>query len=381
MRGLFAAESAANMAYIHQLKNWPRFSWDTAHLAPALADVRHRQGRLLGRMESLGFDVRERASLATLTQDVVKSSAIEGEALDERAVRSSLARRLGVDIGGLERSTRDVDGIVEVMLDATQNHDATLTSERLWAWHAALFPMGRSGLRRIAVGAWRGPEAGPMQVVSGRGERQRVHFEAPAAERLDGEMARFLDWFNAPPADLDPVLRAGIAHFWFVTIHPFEDGNGRLARAIADNALARADATPLRFYSMSSRIEAERADYYRALESQQRGDLDLTPWLDWFLGCLRRALDAAEEALAGVLHKTRVWELANRGPVNERQRVVLNRLLDGFEGHLTSGKYAKLAKCSPDTAQRDIAALVERGVLVRNAGGGRSTSYRIASVG
>lgn len=368
------------MPCIHRLRKWPRFSWDAAALASALADVRHRQGRLLGRMEAMGLDARERTNLGMLTQDVVESSAIEGEALDERAVRSSLARRLGVDIGGLVRSTRDVDGIVEVMLDATQNHAAPQTPERLWGWHAALFPTGRSGLRRIVVGAWRGPEAGPMQVVSGRGERQRVHFEAPDAERLDKEMARFLDWFNTPPAGLDPVLRAGIAHFWFVTVHPFEDGNGRLARAIADMALARADGTPQRFYSMSSRIEAERADYYRVLESQQRGDIDLTPWLAWFLGCLGRALDAAEATLASVLQKARVWELANRGPINERQRVVLNRLFDGFEGHLTSGKYAKLAKCSPDTAQRDIALLVERGVLVRNEGGGRSTSYRVSSL-
>ncbi|HLE68369.1 MAG TPA: Fic family protein [Vicinamibacteria bacterium] len=363
--------------FIHERSDWPHFSWDSHALALVLADVRHRQGRLLGRMEAFGFDLRAEASLTVLTSDVVNSSAIEGEVLNREEVRSSIARRLGLDVAGLPKPGRDVEGVVEMMLDATQNFEAPLTKERLFNWHAALFPTGRSGMGRITVGGWRPNEAGAMQVVSGPIGREKVHFGAPAAERLDSEMTALLGWFNAAPP-LDPVLKAAVAHFWFVTIHPFEDGNGRIARAIADMALARADGTKERFYSMSAQIEVERKDYYRQLEAAQRGDLDITSWLTWFLGCLGRALEGAEQVLASVLYKAKLWQRINRRPVNDRQRLVINRMLDGFQGFLTTSKYAKLAKCSPDTALRDIRELLERRVLVQNSGGGRSTSYRLA---
>ncbi|MFN3634362.1 MAG: Fic family protein [Rhizobium rhizophilum] len=366
------------MQYIHEHPNWPAFTWDVERVAPVLAAVRHRQGRLLGRMEGLGFALRAEAGLLTLTEDVVTTSAIEGETLDRQEVRSSIARRLGIDAAGLVPANRDVDGIVEIMIDATRKYADRLTAERLFDWHAALFPTGRSGLHKITVAAWRTAEAGPMQVVSGPYGRETVHFEAPTADRLDCEMQRFLDWFETPDVVADPVIRAGLAHLWFVTIHPFEDGNGRIARAIADMALSRADGSPERFYSMSARIAAERQGYYRALERQQRADLDVTPWLDWFLGCLDRAMDDAEATLAAVLFKARFWSWVNREPVNVRQQTVLNRLLDGFVGPLTSSKYAKLTKCSLDTALRDIQALVARGVLIQNEAGGRSTSYRLA---
>ncbi|TDJ79631.1 MAG: Fic family protein [Planctomycetota bacterium] len=365
------------MTFIHELPNWPDFTWDLGALAAPLAAVRHAQGLHLGRMRSLGFEYRAEAGLEMLTTDVVKSWAIEGETIDADEVRSSIASRLGLDAGGIPRGDREVDGVVEMMLDATRNFLAPLTEERLFRWHAALFPTGRSGLSRITVGAWRPKDVGPMQVLSGPSGHEQLHFEAPAAERLGPEMAIFLDGFNAE-AQLDPVLRAGIAHFWFVTIHPFEDGNGRIARAIGDMALARADGTEERFYSLSAQIEAERKQYYLELEGAQRGDLDITAWLRWFLGCLDRAVSAADRSLGHVLRKARVWERVNRHPVNERQRKVLNRLLDGFRGHLTSSKYARLARCSPDTALRDIRDLLEYGVLVQNPGGGRSTSYRLA---
>lgn len=364
--------------YVHERPGWPQLVWEDGPLLGLLADVRHRQGRLLGRMEQLGFDLRAEASLSVLTSDVVKSSAIEGEVLDPREVRLSIARRLGLDAAGLPKAGRDVEGVVEMMLDATQSYQLPLTTERLFAWHAALFPTGRSGMTRIAVGTWRPAGSGPMQVVSGPMGRERVHFEAPEPERVPAEMERFLAWFNAS-APLDPVLHAGLAHFWFVTIHPFEDGNGRIARATADLALARADDTKERFYSMSAQIEAERKEYYLQLEAAQRGELDITRWLAWFLSCLGRAIKGAEETLAVVLHKAELWRRINRSPVNERQRLVINRLLDGFQGHLTSSKYAKLAKCSPDTALRDMRELVERGILIQNPGGGRSTSYRMAT--
>lgn len=365
------------MPYIHERPDWPRFSWDSAALAGPLAAVRHKQGKLLGRMEALGFELRLEANVTVLTSEVVTSSAIEGERLDPQEVRSSIARRLGLDTAGHRNGGRDVEGIVEIMLDATQNFADLLTSERLFDWHAALFPTARSGMRPITAGAWRPKEAGPMQVVSGALGRERVHFEAPEAERLEAEMAAFLGWFDEP-ADTDPVLRAGIAHLWFVTIHPFEDGNGRIARAIADLALARADGIAQRFYSMSAQIEAERNDYYRALEAAQRGDLDITRWLAWFLACLDRAIGAAQETLAAVLYKAKLWQQINRRPVNDRQRAVINRLLDGFEGFLTTSKYAKLVKCSQDTALRDIRDLLGRGILVQNPGGGRATSYWLA---
>jgi Fic family protein len=366
------------MSYIHEQPEWPDFTWNDSELSPALSELRHRQGRLLGRMEALGFNLRAEASLTMLTSDVLTSSAIEGEHLNPKEVRSSIARRLGIDVGGYVPASRDVEGIVEMMLDATQNYAQPLTDERLFGWHAALFPTGRSGMHRITVAGWRTGEAGPMQVVSGPIGREKVHFEAPAAERLSHEMTAFIDWFNAADHALDPILKTAIAHFWFVTIHPFEDGNGRIARAIADMALARADQSKDRFYSMSSQIEAERKEYYRQLESQQRGSLDITAWLKWFLECLDRALSRAEETLETVLNKARLWDAISRDPVNERQRLIINRMLDGFKGHLNTSKYAKLAKCSNDTALRDIRDLVKRGVLIQNPGGGRSTSYRLA---
>jgi Fic family protein len=368
------------MTYIHEITEWPNLVWNGDSLAASLAEVRHKQGKLLGKMEALGFDLRSEASLAVLTADVVTTSAIEGETLDPDEVRSSIARRLGIETAGLlNKPGRDVEGIVEMMLDATAKFEMKLTSERLFAWHAALFPTGRSGMTRIAVGSWRPKEAGPMQVVSGPLGHERVHFEAPDADRLETEMNAFLKWFNGPPP-IDPVLKAGVAHFWFVTIHPFEDGNGRIARAIADMSLARADGTKDRFYSMSSQIAAERKEYYRHLEAAQRGDLDITYWLKWFLECLGRAIDGAEETLGAVLYKAKLWQRINRRPVNERQQVVINRLLNDFKGFLTTSKFATFAKCSTDTALRDIRELVERGILVQNSAGGRSTSYRLANV-
>ena len=364
--------------YIHQLPQWPQFTWDERALSAPLAAVRHRQGRLIGRMEGLGFPLRSEAVLQTLTQDVVKSSEIEGEVLNRDQVRSSLARHLGMDIGALTPADRGVEGVVEMMLDATQKFDAPLTVERLFGWHAALFPGGRSGLHRIRAGAWRDDASGPMQVVSGAYGRERVHYEAPPAARVDGDMAGLLAWLEAKDG-VDPVLRAGLAHLWFVTIHPFEDGNGRIARAIADMALARSESSPQRFYSMSSQIRLERKAYYDMLEAtQKRGDLDVTPWLEWFLGCLDRAFDGAETTLVQVLRKARFWDRHAGATFNERQRSMINRLLDGFEGKLTSSKWAKIEKISPDTALRDISDLVGRGVLARDPAGGRSTSYSLA---
>lgn len=363
--------------FIHQLPAWPKFTWDSDSLAAALGAVRHEQGKHLGKMQGLGFDLRAEASVEALTTEVVKSWAIEGESLVASEVRSSIARRLGLETAGLPEPSREIEGVVEMMLDATRNFREPLTAERLFGWHAALFPTGRSGLSRITVGAWRPTEAGPMRVVSGSPVRERVHFEAPAADRLEAEMALFLEWFDSA-ATLDPVLKAGIAHLWFITIHPFEDGNGRMGRAICDMALSQADGVDDRFYSLSSQIELERKEYYFQLESAQRGGLDITGWLHWFLGCLDRAIAGADSTLAVVLHKAKLWQRVNLRPVNERQRKVLNRLLDGFQGFLTTSKYAKLAKCSGDTALRDMRELLSRGILVQNPGGGRSTSYRLA---
>jgi len=362
--------------WIHEKKDWPNFIWDDETLASLLADARHRQGRLLGKMEVLGFPIRQEASLNILTTDVVTSSAIEGERLDTDEVRSSIARRLGIPLLNDKHVGRDVEGIVEMMMDATQNFEQPLTAERLFDWHAALFPTGRSGMHRITVAAWRPAEAGPMQVVSGPIGHEKVHYEAPEASRLDAEMTKFLSWFESG-LKFDPVLKAGIAHLWFVTIHPFEDGNGRIARAIADMALARADGTSHRFYSMSRQFEKERKEYYAQLERQQKGSLDITSWLSWFLTCFSHAIDSAEDTLSSVLFKAALWNRINQDPVNERQRLIINRLLDNFKGHMTTSKYAKIAKCSPDTALRDIRELVDRHVLVQNPGGGRSTSYRL----
>jgi Fic family protein len=362
--------------YIHKRADWPKFRWSEEKLAAQLGAVRHHQGLLTGRMGALGFKLRDEAVLATLTEDVLKSSEIEGETLDKDQVRSSLARRLGMDIGGLTPADRHVEGIVEMMLDATQNFAEPLTEERLFGWQAALFPTGRSGIRRLAVGTWREEGAGPMQVVSGPFGHQRVHFEAPEARRLGREMRAFLRWFNGADG-IDPVLKAAVAHLWFVTIHPFDDGNGRIARAIADMALARSEGNPRRFYSMSAQIRAERKAYYDILERAQKGDLDITPWLQWFLACLDRAFDGADETLATVLRKARFWQTHAGEPFTDRQRTMLNRLLDGFDGKLTSSKWAAITKTSQDTASRDIDDLLRRNIFFKAPGGGRSTSYML----
>lgn len=362
--------------YIHQLPDWPRFDWNREALAGPLAEIRHRQGRLLGRMEGLGFDLQKEAELETLTLDVLKSSEIEGEQLNPDQVRSSIARRLGLDAGGAEPAEREIEGVVEMMLDATQHFATPMTADRLFGWHAALFPTGRSGMRRITVGAWREDATGPMQVVSGPVGKETVHYEAPAAPLLPNEMAQFLAWANESDRT-DPVLRAALAHLWFVTIHPFDDGNGRIARAIADWQLARSEHSAQRFYSMSTQIRHERNDYYDILERTQKGTLDITPWLEWFLGCLGRAFDGTEATLATVMRKARFWERAERLSINERQRALLNRMLDGLIGKLTTQKWATLAKCSHDTALRDIQGLIDQGLLTKDEGGGRSTSYSL----
>lgn len=366
--------------YIHELKGWPDFRWDNERISARLVDVRYRQGRLVGQMKGLGFQFRAEAVLHTLTEDVIKSSEIEGENLDRNQVRSSIARRLGLDIGGLAPADRNVEGVVEMMLDATQGYDKPLTARRLFDWHAALFPTGRTAMTKIKVGAWRDDKTGPMQVVSGAIGKERVHYEAPAAEELRFEMKRFLEWFEEDRAT-DLVLKAGVAHLWFVTIHPFDDGNGRIARAIADMVLARSEHSTQRFYSMSAQIRQERKTYYEILEATQKGDLDITRWLEWFLGCLGRAFAHAETTLEAVLKKARFWDKHAGAAFNDRQRKIVNQLLNGFEGKLTSSKWAKLAKCSHDTALRDIEDLVEKGVLKKDGAGGRSTSYSLAKIG
>jgi len=360
------------VTYIHELPDWPKFHWNQ----DKLAEVRHRQGRLIGRMEGLGFHLRKEATLQTLTLDVLKSSEIEGEKLNPEQVRLSIARRLGMDIAGAVSADRQVEGVVEMMLDATQNFEEPLTAERLFGWHAALFPTGRSGMHKIVAGAWRDDANGPMQVVSGPIGREKVHFEAPKAGRLVGEMRTFIDWANENNG-LDPVLRAALAHLWFVTIHPFQDGNGRIARAIADWALARSENSSQRFYSMSAQIRLERNDYYNILERTQKGTLDITPWMAWFLDCLDRAIAGTEATLAEVFRKARFWEKNAGKEINERQRLMLNKLLDGLQGKLTSTKWAQMTTTSHDTASRDIQALIEQGILAKDPGGGRSTSYSL----
>lgn len=361
--------------YIHQLPDWPRFKWEAEKLSPLLAEVRHRQGKLLGKMERLGFGLQEEATLKTLTLDVLKSSEIEGEILNEDQVRSSIARKLGIDIAGLVQTDRFVDGVVEMMLDATQHFENPLSEERLFGWHAALFPTGRSGIHKIVTGAWRdNPSYDPMQVVSGPIGKEKVHYEAPPAELLQDEMKKFLTWFNSADG-IDPVVKAAIAHLWFVTVHPFDDGNGRIARAITDLLLARADGTAQRFYSMSAQIRKERNSYYDILEQTQKSDLNITGWLEWFLECLSRALYASEEILAVVLKKAAFWKQHEKTIFNSRQILMLNKILDGFEGKLTTSKWAKIVKTSPDTALRDIQDLIEKSVLQKENAGGRSTNY------
>lgn len=363
--------------YIYQLKDWPNFTWNQEIIASKLADVRHLQGRLLGRMEGMGFILQAEANLHTLTLDVLKSSEIEGEILNPDQVRSSIARRLGMDIAGLVPADRQVEGVVEMMLDATQNYKDALTHDRLFGWHAAMFPTGRSGMHKITVGSYRdNTPDDPMQVVSGPMGREKVHFQAPDAELLQYEMTRLLDWFNTNDK-LDAILKAALAHLWFVTIHPFDDGNGRIARALTDLQLSRADQSRQRFYSMSSQIRIERKGYYDILKKTQEGSLDITEWLDWFLNCLDRALTNTNETLGAVLQKARFWEKHSLTVLNDRQKVMLNKLLDGFEGKLTSSKWAKITKTSQDTAGRDINDLLNKEILIKEPGGGRSTSYII----
>jgi len=357
--------------YIHELENWPHFLWDHENLSHLLIQLRHEQGRLIGGMKSIGFHMRDETVLQALTQDVVKSSEIEGEILDQSLVRSSVARHLGMDIAALDSSDRNIDGVVEMVLDATQKFDEPLTKERLLIWHASLFPLARSGFKKIKAGTWR---TGPVQVVSGRMDRETVHFDAPAAERVDHEMTLFLDWLNNETS-MDLVLKAAIAHLWFVTIHPFEDGNGRISRAIADLLLARSENSSCRFYSLSAQIQKERKTYYAILEQTQKESLDITSWIEWFFSCLRRAIKEALFTLDTILQKMHFWEHHTNLSVNERQRKMINNLLDGFEGKLTTSKWAKMTKCSQDTAYRDILDLVDRGILKKNAEGGRNTSY------
>ncbi len=384
------------MSYIHQLNIWPQFGWDYEKIAALLGPIRHRQGRLMGRMEALGFALQSEAVLQTLTLDVIKSSEIEGDVLDANQVRSSIARKLGLEIAALVPSDRHVDGVVDMMLDATQNYNKALTKDRLFAWQASLFPSGYSGMHKIITGAWRDDEKGPMQAVSGLAGREKMHFEAPAAGRIEKEMEAYLGWFNGAAsltmnrAKVDPVLKAGIAHLWFVTLHPFGDGNGRIARAITDMQLARADGSAQRFYSMSARIRKERKVYYDVLEESQKNTpdkdagsgsaIDITTWLEWFLGCLDRALNATETTLADVFKKVHFWDLHPAESVNERQRAMINKLFEGFEGKLTSSKWAQIAKCSQDTALRDILELVEKEILIKDSAGGRSTSYRLKNL-
>lgn len=362
--------------YIHERKNWPDFTWDHAAITTLLSDARHTQGRLLGKMEGLGFHLREEATLATLTQDVIKTSEIEGQKLDAQQVRSSIATRMGIEMAALPQVDRNVEGIVEVMLDATRRYQMLLDQDRLFGWHAALFPTGRSGMQKITAGGWRTDASGPMQVISGAYGREQVHYEAPPHDRLNAEMNRFLAWLNAGPAT-DPVLTSALAHFWFVTIHPFDDGNGRIARAIADMILARSENSAQRFYSMSAQIQCERNAYYDILEASQRGDLNITAWLEWYLACLRRAINSSHEILDAVLTKANFWKRHEGERFNDRQRNLINQHLDGFDGKLTSSKWAKIAKCSPDTALRDITDLMERNILAKDDAGGRSTGYHL----
>ncbi len=361
--------------FIWEQADWPQWRCDLERLAEPLAEVRHKQGRLLGRMESLGFKLRDEAALATLTQDVLKTSAIEGERLDAAQVRPSIARRLGLDPGKPVSADRYVEGMVEMLLDATRHYDRPLTAERLFDWHGALFPIGRSGLARIRTACWRDDANGPMQVISGPYGDETVHYQAPPAARLPAEIERFIAWFENRAAGGDPVLKAGLAHFWFVTLHPFDDGNGRIARAIGDMALARCERTSLRFYSLSTQIESDRSAYYAILEATQAGGMDITAWHEWFLRTLSCALDRSEQTLTAILRKARFWERQATTVLNERQVQVLNRLLDGFDGKLTTSKWAKLCKCSQDTAYRDILQLIDHEILRRSPAGGRGAAY------
>jgi Fic family protein len=364
------------MNYIHQLEDWPNFKWKTEEFLGLLSEVRNSQGRLFGRMDSLGFDLRNEAFLDTITLDVLKSSEIEGEILNPEQVRSSIARKLGLEYAGAVASDRNVDGVVEMMLDATQKYHQPLSADRLFDWHAALFPTGRTGIRKITIADWRKDSTGPMQVVSGSMGREKVHFQAPDAKYVEKEMIKFLDWLNNDDKN-DLVMKAAIAHLWFITIHPFEDGNGRIARAITDMVLAQSDKSEQRFYSMSAQIRIERKEYYEILEKTQKGNLDITEWMVWFLNCMINALKSSEEVLSDILFKADFWKKHAKIKLNERQKKLLNKILDGFEGKLTSSKWSKIAKCSKDSAIRDINDLIDKNILEQEELGGRSTSYRL----
>ncbi|MBX7112765.1 MAG: Fic family protein [Myxococcaceae bacterium] len=363
-------------SYVWQQSAWPSFRWRAERLLGPLAEARAKQGRLLGRMEQLGFELQREAQARAVVEEALKSSEIEGEQLDAESVRSSVAQRLGLMKGGLRPADPKTNGVVEMLLDATGGFEKPLTQQRLLAWHAALFPTGYSDLHRVRTGDWRNGAAGPMQVVSGPTGRTKVHYEAPPARRLPREMKAFLKWFNQPRTG-EGLLRAGLAHLWFVTIHPLDDGNGRVARAIADMALAQLEDAPLRFYSLSRQIRRERKAYYDVLERTQRGGLDVTAWLEWFVGCFARAIDAADEVSGEVFRRAEFWNRHVKAPMTPRQKTVLNRFLGNFEGKLTAKKWAALAKCSVDTAQRDINDLVERKILIKNEGGSKNTSYAL----
>lgn len=363
-------------SFIHNHTDWPHFNWDSYLILPLLGEVRNLQGNLTGKMDALGFNLQNEAHLETLSKDVIKSSEIEGEILDPDQVKSSIARRLGIEISGLVESDRKVDGVVEMMLDATQKYNEDVTEERLFGWHSALFPMGRSGMYKMIVGDWRDDSTGPMQVVSGAMGKEKVHFQAPRAERIPQEIKQFLNWFNQKNND-DPVLNAAISHLWFVTIHPFEDGNGRISRAITDLVLSRSENRAQRFYSMSTQIRNERKKYYEILESTQKGGLDISNWLIWFLNCLKNAINSSDEIVQKVMIKHRFWNEKKTITLNERQIKIINMLLNAFDGKLTSSKLAKINKCSQDTALRDIQDLMEKNILKKQEGGGRSTSYEL----
>ncbi len=362
--------------YIHKKKDWPNFKWDHKIVSTLLADARYLQGNLIGMVQAFGFGINNSVILQTLTQDVIKTSEIEGEKLDDNQVRSSVASRLGIDIGGILPVNRNVEGIVEIMVDATQNYNNFLTKERLCNWHNALFPISKTKFQKIVKGNWRGESSGAMQVVSGSHGREKIHFEAPLYDRLEFEMDRFLSWYN-DNSDVDLVIKAAVAHFWFITIHPFDDGNGRIARAITDMMLARSEKTGKRFYSMSAQIQKDRKAYYDILENCQKATLDITLWLEWFLNCFKKSILASEELIESVSFKARFWEKHIDASLNDRQRFMINKILDGFDGKLTSSKWALITKSSQDTALRDINDLVQRGILVKEDSGGRSTGYNL----
>lgn len=362
--------------YIHEKDDWTNFTWNNQVVMMLLGKARNLQGKLLGKMESLGFDLQNEAVLNTLTLDVLKSSEIEGEYLEKEQVRSSIAKRLGIDIAGAVESERNVEGIVEMMLDATQRYQLPLTKDRLFGWHASLFPSGWSNLYKITVADWRKDTTGPMQVVSGPMGKEKVHYQAPNSERIENEMQKFLYWFEFEN-QTDIVLKAAIAHLWFVTIHPFDDGNGRITRAITDMILARSDNSIRRFYSMSAQIRVERKQYYEILEKTQKGNSDITGWICWFLQCLINAIDSTEETLSRVLYKAEFWKLHSTTILNQRQQKTINKLLDGFDGKLTTSKWGKINKCSQDTALRDIQDLINKNILLKEASGGRSTNYEL----